>query len=87
MKMMFSTNASKGEKNPATSTRCFDILSTLSFFPPVPSRSVLDRKSNRKVYTIISKILDQLAKMRFREAKYEPPAMVTIRKLALQISA
>ena len=40
MKIMFSTNANKGEKIPATSTRCFDILSTLSFVPRVPSRSV-----------------------------------------------
>jgi hypothetical protein len=40
MKMMFNTNASKGEKIPATSTRCFDSLPTLSSVPPVASRSV-----------------------------------------------
>jgi hypothetical protein len=34
MKMTFNTNASKGEKIPATSTRCFDTLPTLSFVPP-----------------------------------------------------
>jgi hypothetical protein len=76
MKMMFNTNASKGEKIPATSTRCFDILPNLSSVPPRSVRlgSVLGSKSNKKVYTTISKILDQPAKVWFRELKHEAPA-------------
>lgn len=39
----------------------------------IPLGSVLDRKSNKKVYTTISKILDQLAKCNFAKPKSEPP--------------
>jgi hypothetical protein len=80
---MFSTNASIGENIPATSTRCFDILSTLSFVPRVPSRSgsVLDRNSNKKVYTTIGKILAQLAKVRFSRSKIRAAGQIAaIRK-------
>ena len=75
MKMMFNTNASKGEQIPATRTRCFDILSTLSLCSAraLPSGSVLDGRPTKKVYTSISKILDQLVKGDLRKKKYEPP--------------
>src|SRR5579864_8490749 len=75
MKMMFSTNASKGEKIPATSTRCFDSLPTLSPVPPVASRWIRFLVASRtgRFIPLSVRFWTNRPKVWFREVKYEPP--------------
>jgi len=71
MKIMFNTNANKGEKIPATSIRCFDTLLKLSSVRPVPCRSVRFwlATRNKKVYTLLVRLRTNRSKVRFPVAE------------------
>lgn len=65
MRMTFNTNASSGERIPASSTRYFDRLATQRFFP---ARIILLRPSlatSESVYTIKGKACGPPARQRY----------------------